>query len=126
MKVSAASASKVEYSKDNIIVVYKDGTSTTKINKQLAANESTSSKAQKLDSNTKYAVAEVPDDQTVKETIKQYEDSNIVKYAQPNYKYKAMAETSNVDDTYVGNLWQLLKINAYTARTDYLNYKSHA
>lgn len=116
---AASGSSKISYSKDNIIVVYKDGTSTTKINKQLDANDSANSTAKKLDSNTKYAVAEVPDDQTVSETVKKYEKSSIVKYAQPNYKYKALSTNYGVNDTYSSYLWHFNNINVAAAAATY-------
>ena len=109
-----ADAATATTSSDGIIVVYKDGTSVSKIKKQLTANDSTTDEISKVDSNTRYAVADVPDDQTIKETIQDYEKSSIVQYAQPNYLYKAYS-----NDTYYSDLWHLSKIGATTAATYY-------
>ena len=100
---------------DGVLVVYKDGTSTAKIRNQLASNDSDSTDVGKLDSDTKYAVADVPDDQTVSETVQQYEQSSIVEYAQPNHIYKM----SSLNDNYMSYLWHFTNISAFPAITDY-------
>lgn len=102
-------------STNGVLIVYKDGTSTSTIEKQLDSNGSSSDNIGKLDSDTHYAVADVPDDQTVKETVADYEKSSVVEYAQPNFRYKAFG----LNDTFASRLWHLSSINAFTAATDY-------
>lgn len=114
-----AEATAATTSSDGIIVVYKDGTSVSEIKKQLIAKDSATDEISKADSNTRYAVADVPEDQTVRETIKDYEKSSIVEYAQPNYLYKAYS-----NDTYYSELWHLSKIGATTAASYYSSLSS--
>lgn len=99
---------------DGIIVVYKDGTSVKTIEKQLSANDSSTERISRIDSDTRYAVADVPEDQTVSETIKDYEKNSNVDYAQPNYLYKAYT-----NDTYYSSLWHLNTVKAVSAASYY-------
>lgn len=104
-----------EASTNGVLVVYKDGTSTTTIEKQLDSQGSGTDNIGKLDSDTSYAVADVPSDQSVSETVTEYEKSSAVEYAQPNFRYKAFG----LNDTFASRLWHLSNINALTAATDY-------
>lgn len=102
---------------DSIIVVYKDGVSTSSIEKQLAAKDSEDSDVTRLADNTRVAVADVPEGQSVNETIRDYESSSMVKYAQPNYFYKTMSYSGG--DTYYDYLWHFANIGVQQASLDY-------
>ena len=102
---------------DSVIVVYKDGVTTSQIKSQLADRDSESSNVSRMSDDTKYAVAEVPEGQSVETTIAGYEKSSIVRYAQPNYLYRTMSYGGT--DTYFGKLWYFANIGVQAASADY-------
>jgi Listeria/Bacterioides repeat len=119
-----SSTAAISQDTDGIIVVYKDGTSNTKIKSQLKSNDSASSKIEQIGNENKYAVADVPSDQSVTETIKDYEKSSIVAYAQPNYIYKTMSTGTSFNDSFFSRLWHFSSINVAAAASDYASVSS--
>jgi uncharacterized repeat protein (TIGR02543 family) len=102
---------------DSVIVVYKEGVTTSQIRSQLVGRDSAGSTVSRMSDDTKYAVAEVPAGESVEATIDGYEKSSLVQYAQPNYLYRTMSYGGA--DTYFGKLWYFANIGVQAASVDY-------
>ncbi|RGD75514.1 S8 family serine peptidase [Anaerofustis stercorihominis] len=82
-----------KYDPNSVLVVFKDNISNSK-KSRILSNENLNIE-ETVDKKENIELVEVPKGSTVEETIKTLNDKNEVLYAQPNFKYKALATTND-------------------------------
>ncbi|MCB6993457.1 S8 family serine peptidase [bacterium 210820-DFI.6.37] len=120
-QVSAEAAQMVEsgeYAEDQVIVVFKDNVTDSRIRKEIREEDASCLEIAEATDSAKAAVAEIGENESVEEAITRLNENDKVLYAQPNYRYKP-AEAPGTNDPYNNdegqNQWYLTNIKAREA-----------
>lgn len=107
-----------EYADDRILVVFDDAVKDRKIEHTLEDEGTECLDISETSCDTKVAVAEISEEETVLEAITKLNENEKVLYAQPNYRYEILSETAS-NDPYNNddglNQWYLTNIRAREA-----------
>ena len=116
------------YSSDEIIVVYKEGASSTNIRHYVKKSNALETETTALDDTQQMSVMKIDDDQSIEEALMEYAESPIVDYVQPNYLYRLPSKVSTSGtETQLSSAdktWHLENINLSGAKYRYNAFAS--
>ncbi len=104
---------------DQVLVVFDDGVRDSKIESAIESEGAECLEIAATGEETKTAVADIGENETIEEAIDRLNDNSKVLYAQPNYKYEVLSDKMTTNDPYNNddglNQWYLTNVKAREA-----------